>query len=76
MVDISSNEISYADGTTPLRVYEVYARWDAIAQHSLTERDKLEINKGDTTIYANISGIRNQGIKDRVAIITVEEVLA
>lgn len=75
LTDISAAEIVYADGSTPVRTYEVSCRWDAINQHSLTEKDKLEVSKGNQTIYLNISGIRNSGMKDRVAIITCEEVV-
>lgn len=76
VVDISASEIVYADGATPLRVYELYARWDAIAQHSMTERDRLSVALGDRTLTLNVSGIRDSMMKGRLAIITCEEVLA
>jgi hypothetical protein len=69
--DLGSTEVSYGEGVANLNSYEVHARWQAVSQYSLTTADRLLID-GKTF---QISGIRNEYNRDRLATITVEEIL-
>lgn len=69
--DTSSTEFDYADGTASSNTFDVLARWDAIDNIGLLARDILIIN-GRTF---NIIGIRNDAMRNRLATITVEEIV-
>lgn len=69
--DLGSNEVDYGEGVSVINTYEVLARWQAILEEGLLETDRLVID-GKTF---NISGIRNEHNRDRLATITVEEIL-
>lgn len=66
----SSNEQTLSDGIVVRRAYEVRARWQAVANAGLTEVDRLSV--GGRTL--RITAIRNLGEKDRVAVISAEEI--
>ena len=68
--DISAVEGDYADGVSSIRSYECHARWGAIESLGLLETDRLTI---DSMTFL-ISGIRNEGNRDRLAIIDITEV--
>lgn len=76
VIDTGAVEVEYADGAAPQQSYELYARWDTINELSLTTKDKLEVTDGQTTLYLNITGIRNTNFKNRVAVIFCEGVIA
>lgn len=69
--DTAASEIDYADGTASSNTFDVLARWDAIDEIGLLTRDILLIN-GRTF---NIIGIRNDALRNRLATITVEEIV-
>lgn len=66
----SANEQTRADGIAVRRAYELRARWQDIARVGLSEVDRLSV-RGKTL---RIGAIRNLGEKDRVAVISAEEV--
>jgi hypothetical protein len=69
--DTSSVEIEYASGAATSNSFDCMARWDAIQAIGLQAQDKLLI-QGRTF---NIIGIRNEGLRNRLATITVEEII-
>jgi head-tail adaptor len=66
----STTESSYADGVAVRRMFEVRARWQAVANTGLTEVDRLQV--GNRTL--RITGIRNIDEMDRAAVISCEEI--
>ena len=66
----SANEQQRADGITVRRAYELRARWQDIARVGLSEVDRISC-RGKTL---RIGAIRNLGERDRVAVISAEEV--
>lgn len=66
----STSESSYADGVAVRRMFEVRARWRAVANTGLTELDRLQV--GARTL--RITGIRNIDEMDRAAVISCEEI--
>ena len=71
--DRGTQEIEWGDGTAVARSYLITARWDSVQQRNLTELDRLFIEPGGFTV--RISGISNQGLADRVAIIEATEIV-
>lgn len=69
--DTGSTEIPYADGVALSKTFDCLARWDAINEIGLKASDRLLI-RGRTF---NIIGIRNEAERDRLATISVEEIL-
>lgn len=69
--DTGSTEIPYADGVALSKTFDCLARWDAINEIGLLASDRLLI-RGRTF---NIVGIRNEAERDRLATISVEEIL-
>jgi hypothetical protein len=69
--DTGSTEMVYAGGPALGNSFDCLARWDAIKAEGLLPTDRLII-RGRTF---NIMGIRNEGERDRLATITVEEVI-
>lgn len=69
--DTSSVEIEYAGGIASSNQFDCLARWDAINAVGLLPSDRLLI-QGRTF---NIIGIRNEGLRNRLATITVEEIV-
>lgn len=69
--DTSATEFDYADGPASSNTFDVLARWDAIDDVGLMTRDILLIN-GRTF---NVLGIRNDAMRNRLATITVEEIV-
>lgn len=65
------SEQFYADGVAVRKACEVRARWPATQKASLSEVDRLSI-RGRTF---RIQGIQNLDQKDRVAVISCEEVI-
>lgn len=72
MRDTSSVEMEYAGGIASSNQFDCLARWDAINAVGLLPSDRLVI-QGKGTF--NIIGIRNEGLRNRLATITVEEIV-
>lgn len=68
--DISSSEGEISLGVASVRSYECHARWGAIEEEGLLETDRLVIDN----MTFRINGIRNEGNRDRLAIIDITEV--
>lgn len=68
--DLSSIEANYGEGVASIKSYEAHARYQAIESLGLLETDRLIIDG----MTFNILGIRNEGNRDRLATITIEEV--
>lgn len=68
--DVGASEIIYGDSVGVSRTYEVKARWDAIVAAGLVETDRILVNGH----MLRISGIKNGGERDRLAIIDCEEI--
>lgn len=69
--DTGAAEMSYAGGVSVGRTYDCLARWDALDALKVVETDRLVIS-GRTY---NIIGIRNEGERNRLATITIEEIV-
>jgi hypothetical protein len=72
IADRGVSEVEWAEGTAVARTYEIRARWDAVQERNLTEIDRLFIEPGN--ILVRISGITNEGLADRVAVIEAVEI--
>lgn len=68
--DIGASEGEISLGVASVRSYECHARWGAIEEEGLLETDRLVIDN----MTFKINGIRNEGNRDRLAIIDITEV--
>lgn len=68
--DIGASEGEYASGVAAIKLYECQARWQAIQALGLLETDRLLIDG----MTFNITGIRNEANRDRLATIDIVEV--
>jgi alpha/beta superfamily hydrolase len=68
--DVGATEGDYSLGVAAVRSYEIHARWQAVQEEGLLETDRLVVDG----MTFNINGIRNEGNRDRLAIIDVTEV--
>lgn len=68
--DIGASEGEISLGVASVRSYECHARWGAIEEEGLLETDRLIIDG----MTFKINGIRNEGNRDRLAIIDITEV--
>lgn len=71
LIDLGAVEGEYAGGVASFKTYECLARWGAVEAEGLLETDRLEIDG----MTFNITGIRNEYNRDRLATISIEEVL-
>jgi Phage head-tail joining protein len=68
--DVGATEGELSLGVASIRSYEIHARWQSIQEEGLLETDRLIVDG----MTFNINGIRNEGNRDRLAIIDVTEV--
>jgi len=71
--DRGVQEIEWGDGVAVARSYLITARWDSVQQRNLTERDRLRITPGNFIV--RISGISDQALAGRVALIEATEIV-